>query len=164
MARSRRYAQDTSVAVAKSRGDIERLLDDFGADGWQWTDSRKEGKVTLQFLWTDSVSEESFLARFSIILPDDAVLREESVDGRSGRFSQSKYDKAREAMGRREHRALFLWLKACLVAIEEGIVQPEDVFLPFLVTPSGKTVAEMARGKLKAVVNDVAGLLTAGAR
>ena len=161
MTQRRKYAQDTTVAVTKSRGQIENLLDDFGATDWAWACSRREAKATLQFIWEDSSIEPParYMARFSIPLPSEEKLRVEAHHERTGKFLESKYEKLRTAAGQREHRALYLWLKACLVGIEEGIITPEEVFLPFLVTPRGTTVAEEARKNLPNAVSNVAGLL-----
>ena len=46
------YAQGTSVGVSRSREAIDRILQNWGAQGVQWTDAFiPDRKVTLRFLW-----------------------------------------------------------------------------------------------------------------
>ena len=47
----RRYAQDTSVSVGKSRGEIDELLRDWGCEAIRWSDDYRAGRVRLEFLW-----------------------------------------------------------------------------------------------------------------
>jgi hypothetical protein len=145
-----RYAQQTQVPVERSRAEAAKHLQRLGASGVQWTDDWREGKVTLQFYWTRE--NRDYLARFTIHLPDDEVLREECVDLRNGSFSESKYQKALASLGRQEHRTLVLWLKACVHAIEEELISPEQVFLPYLVTRKGTTVGEEVAGSYDMLV------------
>jgi hypothetical protein len=100
----------------------------------------------LRFFW--EYESQAFAARFVIAFPDDAVLREECVDGRTGGFSQAKYDKAVKRVGMVEHRELALLIKAIFVAVEAGIISAEEVFLPFLEDDSGATVAQVVLPQL----------------
>ncbi len=140
------YAENTSVSVAKSQGEINSLLQNWGCDGIRWTNMIRDGRSVLEFTWL--YEENQYLARISLELPDDATLRERSSNARSGRFMQSKYEKALASTGRQEHRILLLWLKATFNAIQLGIVSAETVFLPFFVGKDGRTVAETALPQL----------------
>lgn len=144
----RRYAEDTSVPVARSRAEIERLLRDWRCDGIRWSDIYSKGQSVLEFVWQRAESEV-YMARFEIALPSDDELRERAVDGRSGRFSEAKYGALQAARGKAEHRVLALWLKAALNAIDAGLVAAEAIFLPWLVGRDGKTVAETALPRLQ---------------
>lgn len=159
--RKKCFAEDTSVSVGRSRGEIDDLLRSWGADGIRWTDHFTEGNVCLEFLWTHQKLQ--YLARFSVQLPDRAELEKRAIDGRSNKPSENKLRQLLEARGRWEHRVLLLWLKACFNAIEAGIVTPEVIFLPFLVGKDGRTVAEVAVPKLSGLLAGSAGrLLSAG--
>lgn len=143
----RRFADDTAVPVSRSRGEIDRLLREWGARGLQWTDDWEHGRVALKFLWRAGDGKD-YLARFSVALPTDDELREEARHGGRGKFLPGKFERLAEGRGRQEHRLLGLWLKAALNAVESGIVSAETLFLPFLEDRQGRTVAEIAIPRL----------------
>lgn len=136
----RGYASDTTVSVAKSRGEIEKLLRTWGANQMQWSDDFNEGQVMFRFFWKHG--DQEYTARFMLDLPTADALRETCVHARGGRFLQSKFDKEMERRGMVEHRELALLLKAIFVAVERGIITAEQVFLPFLEGADGVTVSE----------------------
>jgi hypothetical protein len=138
----RRYAQDTSVAVSKSRSEIDTLLRQWGANALQWSDDFTNGKVTLRFVWR--YEEADYLARFVLELPSEEQIKAQSIDRRSRRYSQNKFNQLVSGRGRSEHRILLLWLKAALNAVDSGIVSAETLFLPWLEGKDGRTVAEVA--------------------
>lgn len=147
-----RYAQQTTVSVAKSRGEIDALLRRWGCDGIRWTDHYSRGVIALEFIWHREKVE--YLARFSIQLPSDDELRREARHGGRGRFLPVKFQKLQAARGRQEHRLLLLWLKAALNAVDAGIIKAETIFLPFLVGRDGQTVAEAALPRLQTLLVD----------
>lgn len=152
----RKYAKDTTVGVAQTRGETDRLLRDWGATAIQWTDEYEDNRVTLRFAWW--YEGTTYMARFAIIL--EPVKDEDVMDGRTGRVSENKRRKAEAARGKREHRLLLLWIKAALNAVEAGIVDEAAIFLPFLEDSTGTTVAEVAVPKLAQLVSGKAiGLL-----
>lgn len=140
------YANTTTVPVAKSRGEIDRLLRDWGCDGIRWTDQFTQGIVRLEFVWRHD--DADYGARFSLKLPDDDVIRKESVHATTRRFLPAKYEKLCNERGRSEHRVLLLWLKAAFNAVAAGIVDAQTLFLPFLVDANGQTFAEVALPRL----------------
>jgi len=144
----RRYAATTNVAISKSRAEITATLRRFGAFQWQWTDDATNFRAMLRFMWEhDAVA---YSARFTLQFPTETELREspECIDGRTGLPSESKVAKYLERIGMVEHRALALWLKACFVAVEEGIIEATQVFLPFLEDAQGSTVSEIVIPRL----------------
>jgi hypothetical protein len=143
----RRFAEDTSVPVAKSRGEIDRLLREWGARGLQWTDDWEHGRIALKFLWRAQDGKD-YMARFAVALPTDEALREEARHGGRGKFLAAKFQRLADGRGRQEHRLLALWLKAALNAVAAGIVGAETLFLPFLEDRHGQTVAEIALPRL----------------
>lgn len=142
----RRYAEDTAVPISRSRGEIDQLLRAWGAQGIQWTDDFEHDQVMLRFIWPRD--EQRFMARFVVRLPGRDVLAGDALDGRTGRVSPGKLERLLAERGKREHRVLALWLKAALNAVDSGLVQAEELFLPFLEDRNGKTVAELAIPKL----------------
>ena len=142
----RRFAEDTSVPVGRSRAEIDRLLQDWGCGQLQWSDDYKSGRVRLRFLWEHN--GKGYLARFDVKLPARTDLEKHAIDGRTGKVSENKLQALMDARGKAEHRTLLLWLKACLNAVESGIVTAEMIFLPFLEGKDGQTVGEIAIPKL----------------
>lgn len=146
---TRRYAEDTSVPVSRSRGEIDTLLRTWGAQGIQWTDDFQRERVLLRFAWTRG--EQRYMARFALNVEPEAKVRERCTY-RQG-FSEPKLAEAkyRDAMAKRgapEHRLLVLWLKAVFNAVEAGLIDAETIFLPFFEDRNGQTVAEMALPRL----------------
>lgn len=153
----RRYAQDTTVPVSKSRAEIDKLLRDWGADGVQWSDHFSESRVVLRFTW------KGLTARFDVELESEASLRGKALNQKTGQVSDVKLQKLLDGRGRHEHRLLLLWIKAALNACEAGMVAPEAIFLPFFEGKDGHTVAEVAVPKLPMLIEtNAARLLGAG--
>jgi hypothetical protein len=137
----RRYAQTTSVAVSKTKGEIDDLLRTWGASQLGWHDDFDSGKVYLRFMWY--FQEAPFRACFSLDLPSKEALEEEACHLTTGKFSQVKYDKLCKRRGMVEHRGLLLFLKAVFNAVDLGIITAEQVFLPYLEDDQGRTVADL---------------------
>ena len=147
----RRYAQGTSVNYHRSREQIGRLLENWGAEGVQWTDEWKPvPKFTCKFLWKfedDNGNEHPLIAKFSLVC-DDELLRERSEDLRTGGINQNKYEKNRKQWVNETHRLLLLLLKAMFNAIEAGLYSPEEMFAPFVEHQSGMTIGELFAAKI----------------
>jgi len=142
----RRYAQNTATPIARSRGEITKLLQDWGATAIQWTDEFEADKCTLRFMWKHDDTE--YLARISIGLPGRDELEEEAWHGGLKRVHEGKLKKLMSGRGKQEHRLLLLWIKAALNAVDAGMVSAEAIFLPFFEDQQGNTVAEIAVPKL----------------
>lgn len=156
----KRYAETTTVPVSRSRGEIDRLLREWGAIGIQWTDEFEIDKVTLAFIWPRG--EQRFQARFSVALPTREDLEPKARRAGTGSVLPAKLARLLADRGKHEHRILLLWLKAALNAIDAGIVDAETIFLPFLVGRNGRTVAETAIPKLGMLLTGNASLLLGG--
>lgn len=129
---SNRYAARTDVTSDRSRAEIERTLTRYGATafsyGWQ------EGFATIQFV------RNGRRIRFVLPLPDrnDREFTHHSRGPRTPAAAEAAWEQA----SRQRWRMLALVVKAKLEAVESGIVNFEDEFLPYTVLPSGRTVAE----------------------
>jgi hypothetical protein len=141
----RRFAEDTSVPISRSRGEIDQLLRAWGAQGIQWTDDFEHDRVMLRFVWPRG--EQHFMARFAISLQGREELKEEAK-GVYGTVREAYLEKLMQSRGKREHRVLLLWLKAALNAVDSGLIDAETIFLPFLEDRNGKTIAEIALPRL----------------
>lgn len=146
----RKYAERTQVAISRTREEIARLLTQWGCSGLQWTDDFKVGRAMLQFTWEHD--DVQYLARFVITVPSEDKLRAQARHAVSGRFLPARFTQLQRDAGRREHRVLFNWIKAALNAVEEGIIEAERIFLPFLVGKDGRTIADVALPNMKKLV------------
>lgn len=128
------YVAATKVSSEQSRTEIERILIRYGADqfayGWE------PGKAMIQFRAHDR------LIRFTLPLPerDDEAFTRTPVSREFRSFDSAQ--RAYEQAVRQKWRALVLFVKAQLEAIEAGLVTFEDVFLAQTVLPDGSTTAE----------------------
>ena len=153
-----RYAADTSVSVEKSKAEIERTLQRYGAsrfasgwgDGWAFIGFEAEGRQV----------------KFTLELPDqnDEEFRLTPTGKRER--SDAQAFAAWEQACRQRWRALALVIKAKLEAVESGITIFDDEFLAHIVMPGGQTVGQMIHpqiaeayqtGKLKALLPDLRG-------
>lgn len=139
----RRYAAETNVSIAQSRGEIEKLLRQWGADGISWTDQYVQGLAKIEFIW--QFEGTHYLARITFKVPKRADFLEsgEGLDNRSGKVSEIKLSRLLDQAGRAEHRCLLLLLKAAFNAVDQGMIRPEQLFLAFLVDGDGQTVGDV---------------------
>ena len=142
----RRYAQGTQVNYHRSRDQIGKLLEAWGAEGVQWTDEWKpEPKFTCKFLWKfedEDGREHPLMAKF-VLRCDDELLRQRSEDLRTGGLNENKYARNRKQWVNETHRLLLLLLKAIFNAIEAGLYTPEELFASFIEHQSGMTIGEL---------------------
>lgn len=131
------YAEDTSVSVEKTRAELETVLRKHGADAFGYaTDS---GRASIQFRFKGKY------VRFLLLLPNP----EDKKFTRHARYDWQKRTpeaalKLWEQACRAAWRALFLAVKAKLVAVEAGISTFEEEFLARIILPDGSTVGDRA--------------------
>lgn len=127
-----RYAQSTHVPVTQSKGEIERILQRYGAtemaNGW------KEDRALMQFRMNDRV------IRFVLPLPRKEEFGK-TPTGRE-RHSESRLLNKWEQACRQRWRALALTIKAKLESAESGIEEFETAFMGQIVMPNGRTISE----------------------
>ena len=115
------YAQNTTVPVSRSREDIERTLNKYGATGFMYG---QQGDIA-------AVAFEMNKRRYRM------EIRYPRVDGASNAA------KARQEQEiKRLWRALLMVIKAKLEAVKSGIVSIEDEFLSYTVMPNNETVKQ----------------------
>lgn len=160
----RRFAEDTSVSVGRSRGEIDDLLRKWGCAAISWSDNFEQGWAQLSFAWKRDA--DLYLAKFRIKIADEKALREKAQklarQPRRQRTAEQFYEQIREGIGKQEHRVLCLWIKAALNAVDAGIVPAEAIFLPWLVGRDGRTVGEVALPRLPSLLQGAADSLLLG--
>ena len=153
----RKFAEDSSVPVDRSRAEIRDLLSSWGCSGMGWTDHFAEGTVELGFVWdpalvarvgakgTNCRKHYRFTCaecnwRDGFAIPAEAVLYRVAMRLKIGTDPQKQ---------RTAHRLLLLKIKADLNAAQAGLAKAEEVFLPWIVDKHGATVSEKLLPLLK---------------
>lgn len=143
-----KYAENTSVPVAKSRAEIEATLAKYGATAFRY--GWNQARAMIEFAAHDR------MIRFSLPLPD--AMSEEFTHKLNRRTNPPKREprsdgertKAYEQACRQKWRALALAIKAKLEAVDAGISLFEQEFLANIVDPAtNKTVYEVIGEQLR---------------
>lgn len=135
------YAQNTTVPADRTRAEIEKTLQRYGADqfayGWE------TNRAMIQF------RAHGRQIRFVLPLPDraDPIYTHTPVKGEVRTYVAA--EKVYEQATRQRWRALLLLVKAMLEGIESGIVAFEDVFLAQTVLPDNSTVADFMHPQIE---------------
>ncbi len=130
------YAADTNVSVEKSRGEIERTLERYGASsfmyGWQGSDA--------------VVAFEAHERRIQFVLhlPDKTERRFTHTPTRGTIRTAQQALEAWEQACRQKWRALALVVKAKLEAVDAGITTFEEEFLAHTMLPNGTRFGQWA--------------------
>jgi hypothetical protein len=138
-----RYAENTSVGSDRSRAEIERTLQRYGATafGYGW----EAGQAQVMFHIANR------RVRFRITLPDSESPEIKFTPARRYERSKEQQEEALEQAVRQRWRALALVIKAKLEAVEAGISTVEEEFLAHIMLPDGSTVGEWAEPQLKEI-------------
>jgi len=142
MINSHRFAANTDVSVERSRAEIERILARWGASRFLYASGEQGSVIAFQF------KQKQF--RFVLPLPDRADKSFWYTPARQTQRSPEAAYAEWEQACRQRWRALALNLKAKLEAVESGIESFEVAFMPYVVLPDGKTVADHVLPALEA--------------
>lgn len=126
-----KYAKGTSVPVARSREEIERLLTKYGAD--QLSSGWTEGKAVVMF------RAQGRYIKIEMPLPPVGSPNTRSWERQKGVFYSTD---AAAAETRRRWRAMLLYIKAKLESVESEIVSFEQAFMAHVLLPNRQTVGE----------------------
>lgn len=130
-----RYAENTSVSVASSKTEIERIVERWGAS--QFMSGWSADQALIAF------SAKGRQVRFMLPMParDERRFTHHSKGLRTPEAATKEWEQA----CRQRWRALALVIKAKLEAVESGISVFEDEFLANIVLPGGRTVSDEVR-------------------
>lgn len=135
-----RYAATTDVSVDRSRAEIEKILQRYGAGsflyGWQ------DDQALIMF------KMHNRQIKFVLTMPDrnDFLRTPGRNQRRTEKQVQEKYDQA----CRQRWRALALVIKAKLEAVESGITTFDDEFMAATMLPDGQTVGQWMQPQIEA--------------
>lgn len=136
-----RYAAQTEVSSEKSRGEIERTLQRYGAGGFMYGWQGAHAMIMFQM--------RGKTVRFLLPLPAKDDPKFKNTPGGRRQRSESDAFKAWEQACRQKWRALALAVKAKLEAVESEITVFEKEFLAHFVLPSGETVGDYILPKME---------------
>lgn len=137
------YARDTAVPPERSRMEIERTIQRYGASAFSY--GMEEGRAVVMF------RKDKLVVRFTLTIPDETPFRYSDA-GRNRSTLQVRT--AREKEIRRLWRSLALVIKAKLEAVESGLLTFEEEFLAQIVLPDGSTFGEWASPQIEQVYED----------
>lgn len=136
------YASKTDVPVSRSRDEIEKTLNRFGATAFAYMSS-SGGQVAISF----EIKGLRVLMRMQLPLRDQFRL-----DTRRNVRTDSAIERDWEQACRQRWRSLANGVKAKLALIDDGISSVEREFLADIVVPStGQTYGEFAIPQLAEV-------------
>ena len=118
--------EDTRVSVAQSKAQIEKLLKKFNVKAMRFT--TYPAVATLEFVRTQG----------DVILPYRITVKPKLRE--FARNAGTELDRAE----RQVWRVVYWWLKAKLEAVEFGLVEFEQDFLPYLLLETEKGVSPVA--------------------
>lgn len=127
------YAANTSVAVSKTKGEIDALLRKHKAEAFATMEETARATIAFKMNGRNII--------FRLPLPDPAA-KEYRTTARGQTRSPTAQLEMWEQACRSRWRALFLCIKAKLESIESGIETFEDAFLAHIMMPDGGTVGE----------------------
>ena len=134
MASRRKFADRTSVAVEKSKAQIEALVMRLGAQEYATHNAPDLQAIGFRI--------NNLRVRFDLpIVPVKDYKRYKHGNHYRDRTERQAWDAWDQEL-RRRWRALLLVIKAKIEAIDTGITSFEQEFLPFIVLAGGKTIAE----------------------
>lgn len=128
------YAEKTSVSVAKTKADIEDLIQKAGAG--QFVSGFKDNMAVIGF------TLDNRQIRFILPLPDKQDKTFWYTPERHSKRTEQQAYTAWEQACRSRWRALYLIIKAKLEAVESGISTIEREFFYDVVLPDGRTIGE----------------------
>lgn len=128
------YAEKTSVSVARTKADIEEIVQRYGAD--QFVSGYKTDTAVIGF------SMAGRQIKFILPLPDKQAHEYWYTPGRGQRRTEEAAYAAWEQTCRSRWRALYLIVKAKLEAVEAWISTVEREFFYDIVLPDGRTTGE----------------------
>ena len=132
------YAQNTSVSVSKTRGEIDALLRSHLATAIMTGD--RDGQAFIAF----EMCDRRFQFRLELPLLKDYAVHV-TPGGREKECSPQQQFALHEQASRSRWRALFLAIKSKLVSVEAGIETMEEAFLAQIVVPGRRgTFAQWA--------------------
>lgn len=127
------YAQKTTVSTEKSRAEIERTLQRYGAEQFMYGWEAERALIAFK--------AHGRQIRFVLPMPEKKARKFTHTNTGKARSEATAY-KEWEQSCRARWRSLALVIKAKLEAVEAGIAIFEDEFMANIMLPDGHTVSQ----------------------
>lgn len=121
------YAENTSVPVDRSQGEIKKILTKYGATAFGFAEAADRAMVQFEMKGR----------RIKFILPMPVHGKQKNKKG----WTMGQDQVAQ--LCRSRWRALVIAIKAKLECVESGITTLEQEFMAHIVLPSGQTVGDV---------------------
>lgn len=135
-----RYAAGTEVSSERTRLEIERTLQRYGATSFVYASAQDRAVIMFEL--------EHRRIRFTLPLPDRSA-PEFRLTSQGRPRQPGPQQEAYEQAIRQRWRALGLVIKAKLEAVECGISTVEEEFLAHIVLPDGRSCGDWIRPKVR---------------
>lgn len=140
------YAQNTKVDALNSQAEILRILHKNGVVEHAFGNAIGDDGLARSMV---TFRNAGIAYRIAIIMPDEG--HEAFTHSETGRPRvASAAENAWKQECRRRWRSMVLLIKAKLVAVDDGITEFEEEFMPYAVTDTGETIAERILPSMKA--------------
>lgn len=141
-----KYAEGTEVPADRSRLDIERTLQRYGATSFMYGWEGTRAVVAFQMKGRN--------VRFALPMPDRNSREFTHTPSRNVLRSEKQHQEAYEQAIRQRWRALLLVVKAKLEAVDCGITTFEQEFLANFILPDGRSVGDEVVPRLDQAYKD----------
>jgi hypothetical protein len=140
---SGRYAQNTDVTADRSRAQLEKELQRYGARGFGYMTEGDQAAIMFSLL-----NEDGSLLRVKLTIPvpdenDPAFTKTPTGNTRGAVASRRAWEQA----CRSRWRSVLLVVKAKLEAVDVGISTIEREFMPDLILSDGRTLETHLGGR-----------------
>lgn len=136
-----KFAAETSVSTERSRAEIERTLQRYGAQQFMYGWDARQAVVGFKL--------NARTLRFVLAMPDRNAREFTHTPARRTQRSPQQQLEVWEQACRQRWRALNLVIKAKLEAVESGISTFDNEFLAQILLPNGRTVGEQIGGDIE---------------
>lgn len=132
-----RYAADTDVPVDRTRSEIERTLQRYGATSFAigWDEATSSAVIGFK------LNDRFVRLRFALPSINAPAI---TLDRNRRRKTKAQIEAAFAQAERTRWRAVLLVIKAKLESVESEIETFEQAFLPHILLPDGSTVGDYA--------------------
>lgn len=137
-----RFAEGTDVPADRSRAEIERTLERYGASGMFYHAEADRASIGFKM--------HNRIVRFDMPMPPLADFRKVSVNRHGSRDrTPAEQAQARSKIVRQRWRCLALAVKAKLEVVESGVATFEQEFLAHIVLAHNRTVYQEIAPRLE---------------
>jgi hypothetical protein len=132
------YAKDTKVPVQQSLNEIDRILTRYGAQQFGWGKDMARGRAFIGF----SCKGITYKMEFELPLQGSKEFAYYKRGSYEYKRSDSEILARWEQAHRQRWRAVALYIKAKLEAVESGISGIEQEFMSHILLPDGRTLKD----------------------